>query len=56
MNIHLVFHISLLEPALPGALPALNTEIELVNLNATYDIEELLDYKYVRGYIRYLVK
>jgi hypothetical protein len=45
MNIYLVFHISFLELILLGVLPALVTEIELVNPNAEYEIEEILDHK-----------
>jgi hypothetical protein len=45
MNIHLVFHISLLELVLPGVLLAPVTEIEPINPNAEYKIEEILDYK-----------
>jgi hypothetical protein len=45
MNIHPVFHISLLELILPGALLVLVTEIELVNPNLIYEVEEILDYK-----------
>jgi hypothetical protein len=56
MNIYPVFYILLLEPVLLGILPALVTEIELVNPNAEYEIEEILDYKRVRNYIKYLVK
>jgi hypothetical protein len=56
MNIHPVFYISLLELVLLGALLAPVTEIELVNPNAEYKIEEILDYKQVRNYIKYLVK
>jgi hypothetical protein len=56
MNIHLVFHISLLEPVLPGVLLVPVTEIELVNPNMEYKIEEILDYKQVRNYVKYLVK
>jgi hypothetical protein len=56
MNIHPVFHISLLEPVLPGILLALVTKIEPVNPNAEYEVEEILDYKQVRNYIKYLVK
>jgi hypothetical protein len=56
MNIHPVFHISLLELILLGVLLAPITEIELVNPNAEYKIEEILDYKQVRNYIKYLVK
>jgi hypothetical protein len=56
MNIHLVFYISLLEPVLLGVLPALVTKIEPVNPNAEYKIEEILDHKQVKNYIKYLVK
>jgi hypothetical protein len=56
MNIHLVFHISLLELVLPGVLPAPIIEIELVNPNIEYKVEEILDHKQVRNYIKYLVK
>jgi hypothetical protein len=45
MNIHLVFHISLLELVLLEALLALVTEIEPVNPNIKYKIKEILDYK-----------
>jgi hypothetical protein len=56
INIHLVFHISLLELVLPGVLLAPVTEIEPVNPNAEYKVEEVLDYKQIRNYIKYLVK
>jgi hypothetical protein len=56
MNIYLVFHISLLELILLGVLLAPITEIEPVNPNAEYEIEEILDYKQVRNYVKYLVK
>jgi hypothetical protein len=56
INIYPVFHISLLELVLPGVLLALITEIELVNPNAEYEVEEILDYKQVKNYIKYLVK
>jgi hypothetical protein len=56
MKIHPVFHISLLELILPGVLPAPVTEIELVNPNTEYNIEEILDHKQVRNHIKYLVK
>jgi hypothetical protein len=56
VNIHLVFYISLLELILLGVLPALITEIELVNPNAEYKIEEILDHKQVRNHIKYLIK
>jgi hypothetical protein len=45
MNIHPVFYISLLELILSGVLLAPVIEIELVNPNAEYKIEEILDYK-----------
>jgi hypothetical protein len=56
MNIYPVFHISLLELVLLGVLPVPITEIELVNPNTEYKIKEILDYKQVRNYIKYLVK
>jgi hypothetical protein len=56
MNIHPVFHISLLELVLLGVLLVPATEIEPVNPNAKYKIEEILDHKQVRNYIKYLVK
>jgi hypothetical protein len=56
INIYPVFHISLLELVLLGVLLVLVTEIELVNPNAEYKIEEILDYKQVRNRIKYLVK
>jgi hypothetical protein len=56
INIHPVFHISLLEPVLLGVLPAPVTEIEPVNPNIEYKVEEILEHKPVRNYIKYLVK
>ncbi|CCD55602.1 hypothetical protein BofuT4_P154140.1 [Botrytis cinerea T4] len=56
MNIHPVFHISLLEPAPPGAPNAPFTEIEPVNPNAIYDVETILDCRYVRNKVKYLIK
>jgi hypothetical protein len=56
MNIYLVFYISFLELVLSGVLLVLVTEIELVNPNIKYKIKEILDYKQVRNYIKYLVK
>jgi hypothetical protein len=45
MNIYPVFHISLLELILLGVLLAPVTEIELINPNTEYKIEEILDHK-----------
>jgi hypothetical protein len=56
MNIYPVFYISLLELILLEILPAPVTKIELVNPNIKYEIEEILDHKQVRNYIKYLVK
>ena len=56
MHIHPVFHVSLLEPAPPGAPPAPNVEIEPVNPEEDYDVEDILDCKLVRGKTKYLVK
>jgi Chromo (CHRromatin Organisation MOdifier) domain len=56
INIYLVFYISLLELALPGVLLVPVTEIELVNPNMEYKVEEILDHKQVKNCIKYLVK
>jgi hypothetical protein len=56
INIYLVFYISFLELILLGVLLAPVTEIEPVNPNAEYKIEEILDYKQIRNRIKYLVK
>jgi transposase InsO family protein len=56
MEIHPVFHVSLLEPAPLGAPPAPITEVQPINPNAVYDVEEILDCQYIRGRIRYLIK
>jgi hypothetical protein len=56
INIHPVFYIFLLELVLPGVLLAPVTKIEPINPNTEYKIEEILDYKQVRNYIKYLVK
>jgi hypothetical protein len=56
INIYPVFYISFLELVLLGVLLALVTKIELVNPNAKYKIEEILDHKQVRNYVKYLVK
>jgi hypothetical protein len=56
INIHPVFHISFLELVLLGVLLIPVTEIEPVNPNAKYKVEEILDHKQVRNYVKYLVK
>jgi hypothetical protein len=56
MNIHPIFHISLLEPVPPETPNTLYTEIEPVNPNAKYEVEEILDQKYIRGNLYYLIK
>jgi hypothetical protein len=56
INIYPVFYISLLELILLEILPAPVTEIEPVNLNIEYKVEEILDHKKIKNYIKYLVK
>jgi hypothetical protein len=56
INIYLVFYISLLELVLSGILLVLVTKIKLINPNTKYEIKEILDYKKIRNYIKYLVK
>jgi hypothetical protein len=45
MNIHPVFHILFLELVLLGVPLVLVIEIELIDPNAEYEIEEILDHK-----------
>jgi hypothetical protein len=45
INIYPVFYTLLLELVLPGVLLVPVTEIEPVNPNIEYKIEEILDYK-----------
>jgi hypothetical protein len=56
INIYPVFYISLLELVLLGVLLVPVTEIELINPNAEYKIEEILDHKQVKNRVKYLVK
>jgi hypothetical protein len=56
INIYPVFYISLLELVLLGVLLVPVTEIKLVNPNIEYEIKEILDYKQIKNYIKYLVK
>jgi hypothetical protein len=56
IGIYPIFHISLLEPALPGALPALVIEITPNSNDLKYKVEKILDYQIVRGKPKYLVK
>ena len=56
MNIHNVFHVSLLEKAPPGAPPAPKTEIQPVNPEAEYEVEDILDCRYFGSQIKYLIK
>jgi hypothetical protein len=56
INIYPVFHISFLELILPGILLTPITEIEPVNPNVEYKVEEILDHKQIKNYIKYLVK
>jgi hypothetical protein len=48
INIYSIFHISFLELILLRVLKIPYTEIELVNPNTEYKVEEILDQKYIR--------
>jgi hypothetical protein len=48
INIYFIFHISLLELILLRVSKAPYIEIELVNPNTEYKVEEILDQKYIR--------
>ncbi len=56
INIYSIFHILLLKRALDNILLALVIEIEPVDLEVKYKVEEILDYKRFRSQIKYLVK
>ena len=56
MNIHPIFHISLLELAPPGAPKAPVIEIDPVNPNAEYKVETILDCQYIKKKVKYLIK
>jgi hypothetical protein len=56
INIYPVFYISLLELILLKVLLVPVTETELINPNTKYKIKEILDYRKVKNYIKYLVK
>ena len=56
MEIHPVFHISLLEPAPPGAPPAPKTEVQQLDPGKEYEVETVLDCQLIRGKIKYLIK
>jgi len=56
IKIYLVFYILLFEIILKGAPPAPRTEIELINLNAEYEVEKVLDYNKRNSTIKYLIK
>jgi hypothetical protein len=56
MEIHPVFHVSLLEPAPPGSPPAPKTEVQQLDPQKEYEVETVLDCQYIRGKVKYLVK
>jgi hypothetical protein len=56
MEIHPVFHVSLLEPAPPGAPAAPVTEVQRLDPQKEYEVETVLDCQYIRGKIKYLIK
>ena len=56
MQMHLVFHISLLKLAPNSAPRTPNTDIVVKNMDMEYDVKEILDSKYVRHTLHYLVK
>ena len=56
INIFLVFYISLLEKAPIRISPASVIEIELLNPNAKYKVERILNCKIISGKIKYFIK
>jgi hypothetical protein len=56
MNIYFIFYILLLELVLSGVSNIPYIEIELVNSNTEYKVKEILDQKYIREKLYYLIK
>lgn len=56
INIYSVFYISLLKLVLLEISNILFIEIESINSNVIYNIETILDYKYIKNKIKYLIK
>jgi hypothetical protein len=56
IRIYLIFYISLLELVLDGVLNALYIEVESLEPNTEYKVEEILDQKYIRERLYYLIK
>ena len=56
INIYLIFFVLFLKLAYKKALPALYTEIELVNSESEYEVKKILNYKYVESKLKYLIK
>ena len=56
MKIYLIFYISLLESVLDKVLNILYIEVESLEPNIEYEVEEILDQKYIKGRLYYLIK
>ena len=56
IKIYLVFYVLLLEPIPLGVPRALVIEIEPVNPDAEYEVDQILDCKMFRGRPKYLVR
>ena len=56
IEIYPIFYISLLEPVLLGIPIIPVTEIQKLDPQKEYEVETVLDYQYIRGKIKYLIK
>lgn len=56
INIYLIFYIFLFKLVLLKALNILFIKIKPINLNIIYNIKIILDYKYIKNKIKYLIK
>jgi hypothetical protein len=56
INIYPIFYISLFKQAPPGVLFTSIIKIKPINPNTEYKIEDILNHKKIRGYIKYLIK
>ena len=56
INIYSVFHISLFELTFSKVFKTSEIEIIFTNQNTKYKVEKILNYKYIKSKIKYLIK
>jgi hypothetical protein len=56
INIYLVFFVLFLKLVYKKVSLVLYTEIELINSKFKYEIKKILNYKYIKSKLKYLIK